>query len=311
MLAEQSVEQRIAAVRRFSRLYTRRIGVLEEGLLKSPYSLTEARVLYEIATGDGPTAAELCRELGLDAGYLSRILRGFETRGLITRTASPGDARRAHLGVTEAGRAVFEELDSRSSAEVGALLAEPRRRRTRAALSGRWTRSSGCSPPKKEPAAPWQLRTHRPGDLGLVVSRHAALYAQDYGWSGEFEALVAEIAAAFIRSFDPARERSWIAERDGRFLGSVLVVKESDETAKLRLLLVEPAARGSGLGRALVQECTEFARQAGYRRIRLWTESILHAARHLYGQAGYRLIASEPHHSFGKDLVAETWELEL
>ncbi len=310
MPAEQSVEQRIAAVRRFSRVYTRRIGVLEEGLLKSSYSLTEARVLYEIATGDGPTAAELCRELGLDAGYLSRILRGFEERGLITRTASPGDARRAHLGVTEAGRAVFEELDSRSSAEIGALLGSlgPQ---DQSRLVGAMDEIERLLTGEKEPPAPWQLRTHRPGDLGLVVSRHAALYAQDYGWSGEFEALVAEIAAAFIRNFDPARERSWIAEREGHFLGSVLVVKESDETAKLRLLLVEPEARGMGLGRALVQACTDFARQVGYRRIRLWTESILHPARKLYRQAGYRLIASEAHHSFGKDLMAETWELEL
>ncbi len=305
---------RIEAVRRFNRFYTRQIGVLHDGLLRSPFSLTEARVLYELAARDRPTASELARELGLDAGYLSRILRGFEARRLIRRTASAVDGRQSHLWLTDAGRAAFAPLEQASRAEAGAMLAlltEPQQRCLLDAM-GTLQRLLDSRPDgAPEPGVPLLLRYHQPGDLGWIVHRHGVLYATDYGWDERFEALVAEIAAKFIREHDPKRERCWIAERDGEIVGSVLLVRETDEVAKLRLLLVEPKARGQGIGARLVQECERFARTAGYRTIRLWTNSVLAAARRIYERAGYRLVESTPHRSFGHDLVGETWELTL
>jgi DNA-binding MarR family transcriptional regulator/GNAT superfamily N-acetyltransferase len=312
----RTTDQRIAAVRRFNRFYTRQIGVLDEGLLKSPFSLTEVRVLYELAHRDRPTATELARELGLDAGYLSRILRGFEQRGLVERQPSEADGRQSHLRLTSEGRSAADALDARSSEEIGlmlrALSAGEQRRlveamRTIETSLGARPEHSGRS----ERSASYVIRPHQPGDMGWVVHRHGVLYAQEYGWDERFEALVAGIVAEFIQNFDPKRERCWIAERDGEIVGSVFLVKKSDAVAKLRLLLVEPSARGLGIGRRLVGECVRFARQAGYRTVTLWTNDVLHAARRIYQEAGFRLVSEERHHSFGYDLVGQTWELEL
>jgi DNA-binding MarR family transcriptional regulator/N-acetylglutamate synthase-like GNAT family acetyltransferase len=303
-------DARVAAVRGFNRFYTQKIGVLSEGLLKSRFSLTEARVLYELTHRERPTATELCGDLGLDAGYLSRILRRFEQQGLIARTASRDDARQSLLTLTAKGRAAFAPLDARSRREIGALmngLGEPDQARLAAAMAT-VERLLGA---RRQNEAPYLLRPHQPGDIGWVVHRHGALYAQEYGFDERFEALVAEIVAKFIARFDSKKERCWIAERDGAIIGSVFLVKKSKTAAKLRLLLVEPSARGLGLGARLVEECLRFARQAGYRKITLWTNDVLHAARHIYVKAGFRKVGSERHHSFGHDLVGETWELTL
>jgi DNA-binding MarR family transcriptional regulator/GNAT superfamily N-acetyltransferase len=303
-------ERRVALVRRFNRFYTRQIGVLEEHLNRSPFSLAEARVLYEVAQRRDITATELAAGLGLDAGYLSRILAGFERRGLVARRRARADARRSHLALTARGRGAFTRLDAASRRDVGAMLgrlpvpAQARlvsaMRTVEALLGGR-------------PAAgrPYVLRDVRPGDLGWVVERHGVLYATEYGWGVRFEALVAEIAARFVRRRDPARERCWIAERDGERVGCVFLVRKSASVAQLRLLLVEPAARGLGLGRRLVDECTRFARRAGYGKIVLWTNSVLETARHIYRTAGYRLVRKERHDDLGTDPAFEIWELKL
>ena len=303
-------DPRVDAVRRFNRLYTRRIGALRPGLLDSPFSLAEARLLYELAHRERPAAAELARDLGLDAGYLSRLLRGLERRRLISRERSKSDARQSLLSLTAAGRRTFATLDTRSSAEVRAMLgklSDAGQRRLVEAMRD-VERLLGAAP---EPKVPYLLRPHRPGDMGWVVHRHAALYAQEYGWDERFEALVAKIVAKFIDGFDPKRERCWIAERDGAIVGSAFLVKKSPTIAQLRMLYVEPDARGLGIGKRLVDECERFARDKGYKKIVLWTNSILHAARHIYEAAGYRLVAEEPHDSFGHRLVGQTWELKL
>jgi DNA-binding MarR family transcriptional regulator/N-acetylglutamate synthase-like GNAT family acetyltransferase len=302
--------QRIAAMRRFNRFYTRQIGVLDEGMLASPYSLTEVRVLYELAHRDQPTASEVGKTLGLDGGYLSRILRGFQQRGLIDSTQSAADGRQNLLHLTGQGRETFDLLDSRARAAVGAMLSAlpaPDRHRMVAAMHDVEAVLAG------EPTAdaPCLLRPPQPGDLGWIVHRHGVLYGHEYGFDQRFEALVAEIVAKFVRELDPGRERCWIAERRGETLGSICLVKESETVAKLRLLLVEPRARGLGLGRRLVGECIGFARRTGYRKITLMTEAGLHAARHLYEEAGFRLLHEEPHSSWGPDCITQTWELEL
>jgi DNA-binding MarR family transcriptional regulator/GNAT superfamily N-acetyltransferase len=302
--------QRAEAVRRFNRFYTKRIGVLHEGLLQSPFSLTEVRVLYELAHQENITASELAKELGLDAGYLSRILRRFEYCGFLDRTPSQNDGRRSHLRLTQQGRDAFASLDERSHDEVAALLDKLPATEQKRLLDAMQTIEKTLASPRIA-TTPYLLRSHQPGDMGWIIHRHGVLYAQEYGWNEEFEALVAEIAAKFIQTFDPRRERCWIAERDGELIGSVFLVKQSDEVAKLRLLLVEPAARGLGVGTRLVEECIRFARQAGYTTITLWTNDVLRAARHIYEKVGFHLMREGPHYSFGHDLVEQTWELAL
>ena len=309
-MAGDAGAQRIDAVRRFNRFYTQRIGVLDDGLLASAFPLPQARVLFELAQRDGVTAGELARALDLDTSYLSRILREFGRKGLVRRAHDARDARRQPLALTPAGRRAFATLDERAREEIAAMLA-PLGRDSEARLLASMTAIERILGAKTIRAEPFVLRAHGPGDLGWVVSRHGALYAQEYGWDTTFEALVAEIAAKFLRTFDARFERCWIGERDGERVGSVLVVRQSARVAKLRLLLVEPSARGLGLGKALVAECVRFARAAGYRKLVLWTNDVLHAARHLYEEAGFVLVEEERHSSFGRDLVGQTWELEL
>ncbi len=305
------MDSAIQAVRAFNRFYTRQIGVLREGLLKSPFSLAEVRVLYEIAHRQQPPATELCEELGLDPGYLSRILRGLEKRGLASKLPSPRDGRQRLLRLTARGRRTFATLDERQNQEVAALL-QALSRTQQARLAQAMRSIETLLHPAPEPGTPYILRSHQPGDMGWVVHRHGVLYAQEYGYDERFEALVAEIAARFIQHFDPRRERCWMAEKDGEIVGSVFLVKKSKTVAKLRLLLVEASARGLGIGKRLVAECVRFARHAGYRKIVLWTQSELPAARHIYQQAGFRLIEEKPHRDWGRDdLVSEIWELPL
>lgn len=301
--------ERIAAVRRFNRFHTRLVGALNEGILASEFSLPQTRVLYELAHGSGLSATDLKQELGLDAGYLSRLVSGLEGRGLVRRAAADDDARRSILSLTQAGRETFAGLDSASFEEVAALL-QPLPDEEQERLVGameRIQRILGAD----VPGAAFVLREPRPGDLGWIVHRHGVLYAREYGFDNTFEALVAEIVAKFAREFDPARERCWVAMREGEVVGSVFVVRESDEIAKLRLLYVEPEARGLGVGRTLVDECLSFARERGYRRMTLWTNDCLTAARRVYERAGFELVDEAPHRSFGHDLVGQTWERDL
>ena len=305
------LKDRIASVRRFSRFYTHRIGVLHEGLLGSPLSLTEGRVIWELAQRETATAAGLAAELGLDPGYLSRILGGFERRGLIDRRPSERDGRQSDIALAEAGRALYATIDRRSREEVGALLAELDDA-DQAHLVAALETAERLLDKGRKPAGPaYILRPHQPGDIGWIIHRHGVLYAEEYGLDMRFEALVAQIAGTFIDNFDPERERCWIAERHGAVVGSVLLVRESDEVAKLRLLYVEPSSRGLGIGSRLVAECIRFACQRRYRRITLWTNDVLVSARRIYQAAGFGLVSEEPHRSFGRDLVGQTWELPL
>ena len=299
----------IDAVRRFNRFYTRRIGVLRADLLGSPYRLTEARLLYELAQGGQATASALGRDLGLDLGYLSRLLQGLKRRGLLRARRAAHDGRQSLLSLTAKGREAFSVLDSRSRDAMAAML-KPLGEHDRQRLVEAMRTVQGLLTDEKTHSAV-QLREHRPGDLGWVVHRHGALYAEEYGWDERFEALVAEIVAGFVKHFDPALERCWIAEIDGERVGAVLVVKQSRSTAKLRLLIVEPRARGRGLGRRLVEECIAFARAKGYRKLVLWTQSNLAAARAIYKQCGFRRVRKERHSSFGYELVGEFWQLAL
>jgi DNA-binding MarR family transcriptional regulator/GNAT superfamily N-acetyltransferase len=309
-MSKPDSDDQISAVRAFNRFYTRKLGVLDQQLLKSPFSLSEARVLYELAHREDPAAKEIGIELGLDPGYLSRIVQKFDEDGLITRKPLPSDRRQYRLSLTARGRQAFAKLERSSHDDVAAMLAAmPRndsQRLTGAmAVIEQLLGASEVSPPAAI------LRGHRPGDMGWVVQSHGALYASEYGFDSSFEALVAEIAAKFLTSFDASRERCWIADIDGAQVGSVFLVKHADDIAKLRLLLVDPAGRGLGLGQRLVDECIAFARQCGYRKITLWTQSILVAARKIYQDAGFVLVGSEPHRSFGQSLIGETWEREL
>jgi DNA-binding MarR family transcriptional regulator/N-acetylglutamate synthase-like GNAT family acetyltransferase len=299
----------IETVRRFNRMYTRRIGVLARDYLASPFSLAEARVIFELAQREGATASAIGKDLDLDAGYLSRLLKTFEARGLVERRPNPEDRRQALLSLSPAGREAFKGLDEGSRRQIGAMLdaLAPGDRVQLVGAMERIERLLG-----ERPARPTiVLRPHQPGDIGWVIERHGALYAQEYAWDASFEALVAEIGAQFLRTFDPARERCWIAEVDGERVGSIFVVDGGAGVAKLRLLLVEPSARGLGLGKRLVEECIRFARATGYSKLTLWTNDVLVAARGIYERAGFRLVAAEPHHSFGHDLVGQTWELAL
>jgi DNA-binding MarR family transcriptional regulator/N-acetylglutamate synthase-like GNAT family acetyltransferase len=331
-VAGSALAQDVDAVRRFNRFYTRQIGVLQEKLLHSQFSLTEGRVLYEIEYhGDtgipratAPTAVDVARAVDIDGGYLSRILQRFVNQRLITRTTSDADARQAHLALTQRGRAALAPLQRLARDEVAVLLrslSPVERGRVVDAMHliqtslAKWgdgaVTDAAAAHEHRRDAESCTLREHRAGDMGWIVSRQGALYAEEYGWTTEYEALAADIVAQFLKNFDPAREHCWIAERDGAPLGAVMIVKQSDAVAKLRLLHVERAARGLGIGKRLVDECIRFSHAAGYQKITLWTQSNLLAARHIYKAAGFTFIAQEPHHRFGKDLVAETWELAL
>jgi DNA-binding MarR family transcriptional regulator/GNAT superfamily N-acetyltransferase len=309
-MSSQLSDDQIAAVRAFTRFYTRKLGVLDQHLMKTPFSLSEARVLYELAHRDDPAAKDLGGELGLDAGYLSRILQKLDDSGLIARKPLPSDRRQVRLSLTAKGRQAFAKLDRSSHDEVAGML-DRLGDGERAALVHAMATIAKTLEPEAHARPAFLLRSHRPGDIGWIVSRHGAVYAREFGWDITFEALVAEIAAQFIRSHDPSREHCWIAEMDGEPVGSIFLVKGSDEVAKLRLLLLEKKARGLGIGRALTEQCIRFARETGYTSITLWTQSILLAARGIYQRAGFRRIAEQPHHSFGVDLVGETWELKL
>jgi DNA-binding MarR family transcriptional regulator/GNAT superfamily N-acetyltransferase len=308
--------------RRFNRMYTRLIGTLNEGLLGSEFSLAQARVLYELANRAAPRAVEIAEDLALDAGYLSRMLRGFEATGLLTRRPSAKDGRFAELDLTEAGRRAFAQMNARSDAQAGELLGALSSEQCRGLMAAMETIEGllGSSlPGGREERGPgrsgerYVLRSHRIGDMGMVAQREGMGYAEQFGWNGEFEALVAKIAGDFVLNFDPAWERCWIAEIGGRHAGHIFLVKHPDRpgVAKLRLLFVEPEARGMGLGDALVKECLEFARSAGYRGVVLWTQSMLTSAIGIYRRAGFRLVKEEPHHSFGHDLVGQEWELDF
>jgi DNA-binding MarR family transcriptional regulator/N-acetylglutamate synthase-like GNAT family acetyltransferase len=309
-------QQNTGAVRRFNRFYTRQIGVLRKTYVDSPYSLGEMRVLYEIAQGcklgDGVTASDIGRALDLDAGYLSRVLRNFAKRGLISRKASAKDARQSHVRLTARGRKAFAPAEQRSQHDVAAMLGKlgnDDQARLIAAMQTIEVLLAGDS--AAAPARNYILREPRPGDFGWIVSRHAELYAQEYGWAEPFEGLCAQIVADFANKNDPACERCWIAEMNGENVGTVMLVRDSEEVARVRLLLVDPKARGLKLGARLVDECVRFARQAGYKKMTLWTHSILTAARHIYEKAGFTLTSSEPRRTWGKDVVAEFWDLEL
>ena len=302
----------VQAFRHFNRMYTRLIGTLDEGLLSTEYNLAEARVIYELATRAEPRAKVIAQVLGMDQGYLSRILTKLENSGLVKRKVSKEDNRAADLFLTKAGKTAFGTLDARSEEQArsvieGLLLSD----RAQLIRSMRTIENILVKGDKKAP--PYILRLHRPGDMGWVVHRQAILYAEEYGWDGTFEALVSRIVADFVTNFEPKRERCWIADIAGQAVGHIFLVKHPDHpnTAKLRLLLVEPSARGKGLGHALVNECIRFARVSGYQKITLWTQSILVAAHQIYERAGFRLVKEEPHHSFGKDLIGQTWELDL
>jgi DNA-binding MarR family transcriptional regulator/GNAT superfamily N-acetyltransferase len=309
-MPELNSDDQISAVRAFNRFYTRKLGVLDQQLLKSPFSLSEARVLYELAHRDNLAAKEIGIELGLDPGYLSRLIQNFDEKGLITRKPLASDRRQYLLSLTAKGRQAFAKLDRSSHDDVAAMLAALPRGDGQCLIAAmaaieRLLGAPGASP------RPAILRGPGPGDMGWVVQSHGSLYASEYGFDASFEGLVAEIAAKFLSSFDASRERCWIADIDGTAVGSVFLVRHTDDIAKLRLLLVDPAGRGQGLGQRLVGECIAFAQACGYRKITLWTQSILVAARRIYQQAGFELVATEPHRSFGQSLIGETWEREL
>jgi DNA-binding MarR family transcriptional regulator/GNAT superfamily N-acetyltransferase len=309
--------QRCDALRAFNRFYTHRIGVLKEHLLDTRFSLAESRLLWELAHSPGATASELAVQLDLDMGYLSRLLGSLKAQGLVTALRAEGDARRRPLSLSAAGQRAFAPLDKRSRQQMAQLLGTLGETDQLQLLDAAARIEQLLGPSRK--AGAFMLRPHRAGDIGWIASRHGALYAQEYGWDLRFEALVAHIGARFIDEFEPAREACWIAERDGQPLGCVRLVQCRDEqtraveagTAQLRLLLIDPAARGLGLGQALVNECERFARAAGYQRIRLWTNSVLTAARGIYQRCGYKLLATRAHQSFGVQLEGETWELAL
>jgi len=304
---------RIAAVRRFNRFYTRQIGVLRKDYLGSPYTLGEMRVLYELSHGETRTASEIGRALDLDAGYLSRVLRNFEKRGLISRKTSRADARQSHIALTMRGAKVFAPFERRSQDFVAKMLGKLQPDEQARLVGAMQTIETLLGEPPGDTAAKktYTLRPPRHGDLGWMVTRHAELYAREYGWTDPFEGLCAQIVADFVNNYDARRERCWIAEMNGENVGCVMLTKDSDDVGRIRLLLVDPKARGLGLGHRLVDECVRFAREAGYRKVTLWTHSVLLAARHIYEKAGFTLTASEKRHTWGKDVVAEYWDLVL
>lgn len=309
-MSPNNSEQTVAAVRAFNRFYTRKLGVLEPKLLHSPFTLQEARILYEIRHRPACIATDLTRDLGLDPGFVSRTLQALQRRQIVTRKPAQHDGRINELSLTASGCTAQAELERRAHEEVGSLLASLDGTQRAAVVRAMTTIEQTLERPTQKPAA-FILRSHRPGDIGWVISSQAKAYTEEYGWDISYEALVAEICAQFIRNYDPSREHCWIAEADGEPLGSIFLVKGSDAVAKLRLLLVEKKARGLGVGRALVEQCIRSAREKGYKEMTLWTQSILVAARGIYQSAGFRHVKDEPHHSFGVDLVGETWEMVL
>jgi DNA-binding MarR family transcriptional regulator/N-acetylglutamate synthase-like GNAT family acetyltransferase len=312
-MASRERQRRIAAMRRFNRFYTRQIGVLRKTYLESPYSLGEARILYEVAQARTPTASDVGRALDLDAGYLSRVLRSLERNGLIERTVSARDARQSHLALSARGKRAFAPLERRSQRNTGAMLdklAPADQSRLIIAMSTVERLLGGGE--RETPAhRRYVLRAPRPGDFGWIVKRHAELYALEYGWTEPFEGVCAQIVADFVNKFDKTRERCWIAEMDGENVGSIILAKETESVARVRLLLLDPKARGLGLGARLVDECITFARRTGYKKITLWTHRVLVAARHIYENAGFKLTRSERHRSWGKQVVGEHWDLAL
>src|SRR5262245_59865722 len=309
-MSPNDFDGQIAAIRGFSRFYTRKLGIIEPKLLHSPFTLQEARIMYEIAHRPACTATDLTRDLGLDPGFLSRTLQALQRRQILTRKPSKDDGRINELALTAKGRAASRELERRSRDEVGGLLFSLDDQQRQAIVRAMTTIEQAMEPAREKPNG-FLLRSHRPGDIGWVISSQAKAYAEEYGWDISYEALVAEICAQFIRTYDVAREHCWIAEAGGEPLGSVFLVNGGDDVAKLRLLLVEKKARGLGVGRALVEQCVRSAREQGYRKMTLWTQSNLVAARGIYQAEGFRRVKEEPHHSFGVDLVGETWEIEL
>jgi DNA-binding MarR family transcriptional regulator/GNAT superfamily N-acetyltransferase len=305
-----TLQQRTGAVRRFNRFYTRQIGVLRKNYLNSPYSLGEMRVLYELAHG-ATTASDIGRALDLDAGYLSRVLRSFEKRGFISRKPSRADARQSHIALTARGATAFAPFERRSQDFVGGMLGKLKPDDQTRLVAAMTTIETLLGEPPVAAKPSYTLRAPRHGDFGWIVSRHAELYAQEYNWGPPFEGLCAQIVADFVNNYDAKVERCWIAEMDGENVGCVMLVKDAPGIARLRLLLVEPKARGLGLGQRLVDECVKFAREAGYKRVTLWTHSVLLAARRAYEKAGFTLTSSEKKHSWGEDVVAEYWDLEL
>lgn len=302
-------EAHVQAVRRFNRFYTQTIGLLRDGLNATPYSLGEARLIYELAHRREASATELCRALALDAGFMSRLLTKLERAGLVARRPSPDDARRLLVSLTATGRDAFARLDDAASADVSALLAplDAAQREEAAGAMATLTRLFGGG----TGAAPIVLRPHRTGDIGYIAHRQGLLYAQEYGWDQTYEALAAEILAGFVRNFDPRHEGAWIAEREGKIIGSVFLVRKAPATGQLRLLYVEPSARGLGVGRALVEQCVGAAREKGYQELVLWTQDCLASARQLYQSAGFVLSQEERHHAFGHDLNGQMWSLDL
>ncbi len=307
---DAALESQVAAVRGFSRFYTRKLGIIEPKLLHSAFTLQEARIIYELAHRESCTATDLVRDLDLDAGFVSRTLAALQRRQIVTRKPSKADKRVNEVALTAKGRAAAADLDSRSRSEVAALLKQIDGDRRAAVVRAMGTIEQSLERVAEKPVG-FLLRSHRVGDMGWVVSRQGQAYAEEYGWDISYEALVAEICAQFLRSFDPIREHCWIAEVDGEPVGSIFLVNGGDGVAKLRLLLVEDKARGLGVGRALVEQCIRSAREKGYRKMTLWTQSILLAARGIYARAGFQRVKEDKHHSFGVDLVGETWELEL
>lgn len=305
------MDEPVAAVRDFTRFYTSRMGVLKEGLLDSDLPLPLARIVYELAQQDGQTGRELAAGLALDPAYISRLLKRLEARGLVERSASARDGREKLLSLTMDGQASFAELDRRSRAEVSDMMANLSAAEMSELTAAMDRVRNLLTPAEGAAAEPFIIRPHRPGDIGWVISRHGAIYAQEFGWDISFEALVADIAGQFLRDFQPEWEQCWIAERHGRNAGSVFVVRKSPEVAQLRMLIVDPAARGHHIGERLVETVIGFARSKGYSMLTLWTNDCLHAARRIYQKFGFELVDEEPHHSFGVDLVGQNWDLKL
>lgn len=310
-MKKNSLDYNVNQVRKFNRFFTRKIGALRKGLLHSSYSLTEARILFEIANGDNLTASKLSRELGLDAGYLSRILTRFGDQGLVEKVRSEHDGRQFIIRLTQEGINLFSLLNQRSRDEIADMLNGLSEEDQQKLIKAMSNIQSILDKKSFKFSEAFFLRQQQPGDMGWVIHRHGVLYAQEYGWNEEFEALVAQIVAEFINNYNPEREQCIIAEMNGENIGSAFIVQSSETVAKLRLLLVEPKARGLGLGSRLVHECIAFAKRSGYQKLILWTNSLLEEARHIYMKAGFKLVDQEAHHSFGKDLVGETWELIL